>query len=163
MEERQKGVDMAILLSKELITTGDFSEDPGGWSLSGTWAIAGGVCSCNGGEVGNQFIQQNLSPRAVVGRKHVISYEVTANTLVADTDLRMSSASCWGAFTLSGVEGKHSYIKEVTNESPTFDFRVFMSPDSTGGSISIDDVSVKEYVLIELSRTGHRFSSFPEN
>ena len=130
------------LVGDELVTNGNFAVGTG-WTMDGTWAIAGDVASCDGGQGANQFIQQNLTPRAVVGRKYKIDYEVTANTLVGATYLVMSSASCWNSFNCLGTVGTHSYYKEAVRTGD-LDFRLAVITSSTGGSISIDNISVRE-------------------
>ncbi len=138
--------------NNELISDGDFAADTA-WTLDGTWAVADGVCSADGNEQ-NQYLEQNLSPRAIVGRKYKIKYEVTANTIVGTDDLFMSNSSCWNTFILLGDVGVHTITKVCTREG-ALDLRLFLGNLATGGSISIDNISVKLFLPLDSSGNDH--------
>lgn len=136
----------------ELVTNGTFDSDVG-WTKDGTWAIAGGVASGDG-DSSFQFFAQNLTSETF-GRKYRLAYEITANTFVGATNLGLSSAGLFGIQTISGTVGIHSYFFLATNANPLKDIRIFISNNTTGGSISIDNISAKLCAAEDSSGNDH--------
>jgi hypothetical protein len=132
-------------LSSELVTCGDFScVDPeDDWNTTGTWQISGGTASstANGS---TQYLGQDVG--IDVGKTYKITYTVITNTLSNDR-LLMSGTSSFASTQIPSAIGPNTvYLTASQEPSSGYDVRFANSATNTSGSISIDNVSVKEVI-----------------
>ena len=129
----------ASTAGSELVVNGDFATDTA-WTKEGSWAISAGVATVTGGGANPALIQ---SPMGTIGSVYLISFEVTANTLVGTGDVfdlpyLIPSAS----FTIAELTvGVHTFQGTISSANA---FRLRLLATATSGSLSIDNVSVKE-------------------
>ncbi len=157
---------MALLLNKELVTNGVAPTDLTGWSQSpGTqWSIVSNKFQ-GAGNGGNNYLTQDFG--AVLGREYKFSYDVTDNSLVGGTtanQIVLSGTGSFGGKSLSSAVGTHTHYLTVRVEASTNNqLRLLLGGNANSGTIDIDNISIKEYMPAELSRTGQHFSSHQEN
>ena len=118
----------------ELVTNGSFATDTD-WTKGTGWSIGSGVATYTGTTDSNL----GQSSVATVGTFVLLEYEVTSSSI--DGTLDLSSSSFKGAYySLNKSVGTHQFYIEVSTYS-TLNIRV---RSNTTGTISIDNVSVKE-------------------
>lgn len=123
----------------------EFSSDTGGWSKTGTTAIAGGVCNIKGAD--GQGISRGLT---TLGKVYLAPFTVT----------RVGSGTVY-INSLSGV-GTHSTTGNYTDSglATSTTFRVFAH--SAGTDLDIDNISVKE-VFYAIGTKSYFSASFRQN
>lgn len=130
-------------LGEEVLTNGTFDADSD-WTHDGSWSISAGKAMCTGDGTNQYLIQDN--DRITKAGKYKIRYEVTENSLVSSaTQLALSSSSVFDYLSLNSTVGTHVIELESTNLSGE-DVRFFVHNTSTSGTISIDNVSIREIV-----------------
>ena len=124
----------ATTAGSELVTNGSFATDTD-WTKGTGWSIGSGVATYTGTTDSNL----GQSSVATVGTFVLLEYEVTSSSI--DGTLDLSSSSFKGAYySLNKSVGTHQFYIEVSTYS-TLNIRV---RSNTTGTISIDNVSVKE-------------------
>jgi len=167
-----------MLLSEELVFGGDFAawtaDNPDSWTVVGesgndpeiseaatgeshtdTPTLGGGMCNMYTSDGTSIAIRQTIT--TVVGRRYrasiAIDTRVAGELIFADLlteALFMIAASAAGIYTTTFVANSTSLQINIKRSSGVTD-------------ITFDDVSIREDIPTELSRTGHHFSSFSEN
>ena len=131
-------------LGSELVTNGDFATDSD-WSTTGTWQISEGTAydpsTANGS---TQYLGQDVG--IDVGKTYKITYTVITNSLSNDR-LLMSGTSSFASTQIPSAIGPNTvYLTASQEPSSGYDVRFANSATNTSGSISIDNVSVKEII-----------------
>ena len=121
----------------ELVTNGDFATDTD-WSKGSTWAISGGTANCTGNSTNQDLTQSNLT----IGKLYYISVDITSSTLSSQA-FRVYAGGVYTDFTLSG--SAQTITTNLVASSAVLDLRVTSANSS--GSVSIDNVSVKEVLI----------------
>jgi len=136
-------------LGDELIIDGSL-DNPSNWNGTGTWSISDGKASSSGNSVTQYFAQDiNLT----IGVSYMISYDVILNTLSANK-LLMSGTSAFTSTEIPSSIGRNTVILEVTGiASSGYSFRMANSANNASGSITIDNISVKEILVNRESTT----------
>lgn len=148
----------------ELVTNGSFTTDTD-WDKTETWVIGSGYATGTGNSA-SQYIQQDLG--VLQGRKYLFTYRIIENTLNG-TGASLSSSGQFGSVAISSVIGVHSVEITAGADASPYDFKLGISSSATTGTISIDDISVREVTglvcaynttrsgstLIDVSGNGH--------
>jgi hypothetical protein len=136
-------------LGDELIIDGSL-DNPSNWNGTGTWSVSDGKASSSGNSVTQYFAQDiNLT----IGVSYMISYDVILNTLSANK-LLMSGTSAFTSTEIPSSIGRNTVILEVTGiASSGYSFRIANSATNGSGSVTIDNISVKEILVNRESTT----------
>lgn len=142
----------------ELVTNGVAPTDLTGWTQApGTqWSIVGNKFQGAGNSDFN-FLYQYFG--VVVGSKYSFSYEVTDNSLVGGTEInqiRLSSTGTFGLTTLSSSVGTHTYyLLSIKSVTANLELRMYLNSTVTGGTIDLDNISIKLLVVEDSSGNDH--------
>lgn len=170
-----------MLVGPELVTNGDFAlwdsvgarvEDPTGWTVTGEvttdpevsevgtgeshGGTGTGMCNLYASDNTPVLLQQELA--VIIGRKYRVSINV--DTVITGEMIVFDAQHAMWSKILDSI-GVYSWVFVATHTNPYF--RIAKRGGVVGVDITFDNISVKEELPIELSRTGQRFSSFPEN
>jgi hypothetical protein len=141
--DKSRGLVPAV----ERIANGAF-DSAASWTLDAGWAISGGQATFTAASANRAISQTGLSP-SVAGRTYLVTYTVVSNTLNGG-NLRVggfSGSSFWGSSptNLSTTVGNQSARILVTAPSgPGTVFDLWVTSTATSGSITIDNISVRE-------------------
>ena len=129
----------------ELITEGTAPPDIDEWTQSpGTqWAVVANEF-VGSGNTANNFLSQEFN--GVIGRTYTFSYTVVDNSLVgghSGNQLSISGASIFGGQSLDSSVGAKSYDFLATNAVDPPDLRTILLLFATGGTITLDNISMK--------------------
>ena len=124
----------------ELVINGTFDTDSD-WNKTGTWSISNGQASGDANS-NTQYLGQNAN--IVIGKKYKISYTILSNTL-SDNRLIISGTSAFATTQIPSNLGENSIILDATLVPFSgYSLRFAISATNASGSITIDNVSVKE-------------------
>lgn len=143
------GTEFTGTLGADLLTNGDFETgDFTGWDEhDAELSIVSNACQIDDGGGAAVYLGQDFD--VVFGRTYNITYEITTNTGIDSTELIMSDGSAFGSSVLVATVGVHSISLEVTNASPTYDFRIGLSASADpGDTITIDNITVRDVDVI---------------
>lgn len=119
---------------REQVCNGDFQVTDF-WTLSGAWAIAGGVLGIAGGGAGDDAIQTFLHP-LIGGRCYTITFDTT-NFAGGVLDILIDTLGSVGTVSANGAQSFNIDLTGLGNQT-TLEFE-----DQVGGlSIDIDNVSI---------------------
>ena len=131
-----------ISYGEELVTNGDFSSDSD-WTKGGSWAISGGLATATADGT-SQFLTQDNNQVTVADKMYKFEYEVTVNTLSGGAQqLLLSTGGVFGSKTLNPSVGAHIDYFICSNPSGE-DVRLFLHSSQVSGTVSIDNISIKE-------------------
>ena len=140
-------IETPSIIGSEEVTNGDFATDTD-WTKEGSWAISSGMATVTGGGANPALIQ---SPIGTVGNIHIISFEVKANTLVGTGEVfDLPYVTPYTSFTVAQLTvGVHTFQGTIISANA---FRLRLLAAATAGSLSIDNVSVKEVITSNIPR-----------
>jgi len=93
------------------------------------------------GNSGQQELNQNFG--AVLNEWYRLSYIVIQNSLVGDATIDLAAAGCFGLQnSIDSTLGIHYYLLQATNGAQSRDLMFKMNAATTGGSITLDDVTI---------------------
>lgn len=173
-----------MLVGPELVINGDFADwvdddptsVPAGWIVhnedtgdndpevsevgadEGHGGVGTGFCNLYSSNDVRAYMIQDIT--LVVGIKY--RFSVNVNTITAGLGLTVleMAHTTWPTKLLKNIgESTFTFVATYTD----IILRIQSSYKVDGTDVTIDDVSVRADIPTELSRTGHRFSSFPEN
>ena len=133
----------------ELITDGAFPTGTTAWIINGLTTISGDAANLTADSSVNNYIFQNTLGTNTNSGSFVLSYEITANTIIGDSATALDTSSGGAIITgslkvLPTTIGSHEvyFISKATGTNSQLQLRTRTT--ATGGSLSITNISVKE-------------------
>ena len=129
-----------------LVTNGTFTTDFTGWTEHTAVGVTIDTNTCkftDAGGGGNFYIGQDIVN--TVGKVYRLSYDVTANTGVAEGEFVLPATCLFGAKADLGITNGTTYVYHLlaTNAAPTYDIRLELAAAGAGDTISIDNLTVQ--------------------
>jgi hypothetical protein len=140
--------DVEIILPTELIVNGDFENGSTGWSLVGDFAISGGKASITSASQYSQLTSQGTN-FLTSGKQYKLQVDIETLSISGSFAYRFTGGAVTPILTSQIVDGKF----EATFTMPSNGYLWLQTTGSyTGLNVSIDNVSVKEVITLNIPR-----------
>ena len=127
----------------EQVVNGDFATDTD-WDKTGTWSIESNYATASGNS-SSQYIQQDFT--ITNGKTYLFTYEIIENTLNGSGSALSGSGGFVQIF-LSNVIGTHQVYITADDSGAAYALKIGVSATATTGTITLDNVSVKEALTV---------------
>jgi hypothetical protein len=131
---------VAHITDTELLTNASFPADLTGWTADAQWAITGSRFVCTGNGI-NQVLAQDVT--LTRGNVYEVEVAISQSSLTGLNAITLGNTSSFGFYRLSTAVGISKYMLFAVNAPVSGQFKIFLESGVTGGTITIDWLSVK--------------------
>lgn len=147
-------VNTGIASSGESVTpwglmNGTFTGSLAEWDGDSQWAYNNNTVIATG-DSGTDELTQDFG--AILNEWYRLKYTIVQNSLIGNATINLAATGCFGSEnSIASNVGTHYMILQATNVPATIDLIFALNSNTTGGTITLDDVSISRNLLIPSS------------